>query len=384
MSRSGLPKTNAPLCYLIEPSLVQQWQRDAKEIVIYGDVNLATADRYIGSGNVAGQFSGGQQWCTAGFFFQNRLIYLRDGGAAFPGCLPVSSAGDARKRSVVLPLTEDALRLFTAKELQESFSISWLPNGGATCYLRLQLKTSDGKGKVCRIQRTYTEAEMVLVEDLPLICIWPDFRLETVNWQTYYTFEQWPTKTREELIKKPWDELSVKPWSDDEREPASNRDQTLDGRHFQVSYTKNYPEALICSTPYTDLDNHKQDTAYGLLLVNRPELQAPPPAPKMTVGVDFGSTGSDIYQRTGNGDPKPLIFKNRLRKITGFATTQFNMFTRERFIPARDWPADEILSVFQDFGDPKDGSGARMVVQGRPRPLRGRSTRVFHRRSETR
>jgi hypothetical protein len=79
--------------------------------------------------------------------------------------------------------------------------------------------------------------------------------------------------------------------------------------------------------------------------------------------VDFGSTGSDVYQRTGNGIPRPLVFKNRLRQITGFDATQFKKFTRALFIPAREWSADQILSVFHDFGDPKDGPGARVVVR---------------------
>ena len=347
-------KPNAPVYYLIDPLLAQQWQQSAKDLVVYGDVHLATADRYTGSGNVQGQLPGGQLWCAAGFFFQNRLIYLRDGGAAFPGCLPIGVSGDAKKRSTVLPLSEDALKLFTPKELQENFSLSWLPNGGATCFLRLRLKTSNGKEKICRVQKTYTEAEMVLVEELPLVSIWPDFRISTVKWQAYYTFQMWTSKTR--------DELKVKPWSDDEREPAANRFQILDQRHFEVSFTKNYPEALVCSTPFVDLDNHIEDTAKGLLLVNRPEILSPPAMGRVTLGVDFGSTGSGIYQRY-RGDPKPVVFKNRLRQITGYDPAKFRSFTRELFIPARDWSADEILSVFQDFGDPKEGPNARMVLR---------------------
>ena len=119
---------------------------------------------------------------------------------------------------------------------------------------------------------------------------------------------------------------------------------------------------LICSTPYTDLDMQKQDQATGLLLVSRPEPLAPPRMGRITLGVDFGSTGSDIYQRF-KSDPKPVVFQNRLRQITGFDATQFKRFTRELFIPARDWPADEILSVFHDFGDPKEGPNARAAVR---------------------
>lgn len=354
----AIVKKNPIAYYLIEPSLAQQWQVPAKEIAIYGDVSLATADRYIGTGITSGKFKEDHQWCTAGFFFEDRMIYSRDGAGAFPGCLPLASAGDAKKRSVVLPLREDVLKLFTAKELQANFSISWLPNGGATCYFRLRLTGAGGKPESCRIQKTYTEAEMVPVEDLPLVCIWPDFRFKTLKWQIYYTFELWTSKTR--------DELKVKPWSDEERVPTANRFHNLDGRHFELSYTKNYPEALICTTPFVDLDNHREDTAKGLLLLDQPKLEDPPSTAKVTLGVDFGSTGSDIYQRLGKGLPKALVFKNRLRQITGFDTTRFKQFTRELFIPARDWPTDEILSVFQDFGDPpvvNEGASPRMEVR---------------------
>ncbi|HLK65571.1 MAG TPA: hypothetical protein VKU19_19170 [Bryobacteraceae bacterium] len=347
-------KPTAPTYYLIEPSLSQQWQLNAKDILIFGDVHLATADRYTNSGQVQGTMPGGQNWATSGFFFQNRLIYLRDGGVAFPGCLPVSVAGDPKKRSIVLPLSEEVLKLFTPKEIQESFSVAWQPNGGALCSLRLRLKTSSGKERTCRIQKTYNEADMVLVEDLPLITIWPNFRISTVNWQAYYTFEMWSSQKR--------DELKVKPWADDEREPAANRFQNLDQRHFEVSFTHKYPEALICSTPYVDLDNHSGETAKGLLLINQPEVLSPPAMTRVTLGVDFGSTGSGIYQRF-KGDPKPVVFKNRLHQITGYDPKVFSRFTRELFIPARDWSADEILSVFQDFGDPKEGPNARVVLR---------------------
>jgi hypothetical protein len=345
-------RPNAPKYVLIEPTIAQQWNVSPQEITVHGDVTLATASRLTSSGKPA--IDGVYSWCTPDFFFADRLIYDPNPSAAFPGCLSAKFAGAPQARSVVLPLKPEVLQLFTPHTLAERLTIEWLPNGGASCNLQLFLR-SGNQDRPVRIQKTYSESDMTRIDLLPLVGIWPDFRIEGVNWTTYYVFQFWGgTK----------DELSVEPWSDTERQPAAHRKHVSDpARRFQVYRTNSHPEALVCKTPYFDPAKQREAIATGVLLLKMPPPAQQSPSSSIVLGVDFGSTGTNVYIRAGGGEAKPIVFGKRIQAITDYDIGKFYDLCRDLFIPAKEWTAESILSVFQDFGDPPEGDGARLVIR---------------------
>jgi hypothetical protein len=132
---------------------------------------------------------------------------------------------------------------------------------------------------------------------------------------------------------------------------------------FKVMFTENYPEVLSCSTPYVDPDTQQRANARGLLLVNPPAFRPEKNTGPVTLGIDFGSTGTDVYMRIDNEAPKALVFETHLQQITGFAAEPFERLTRKSFVPGRNWQTDNVLSVFQDFADPEKGATTRIPLR---------------------
>ena len=115
----------APTYLLIDPSLEQQFNEPAREIVVYGDTTLATASVYTRTGKTSDLITAGSAGDTTDFFFSDTLVYEANGTSAFPGCMPVTFVGDPRKRSIALPLERDVLALFTPRTLAENFTVDW-------------------------------------------------------------------------------------------------------------------------------------------------------------------------------------------------------------------------------------------------------------------
>jgi hypothetical protein len=348
-------KPGAHRYLLIDPTIAEQWRENPREITVFGDITLATASRLTSSGKTLDSLGHGVFWCTPAHLFADRLLYESNPDPAFPGCLPVKFAGSGKRRNVVLPLHPDVLHLFTPQEIADNFSIEWLPNGGATCRLRLTLKSGDGRERSCQIQKTYAaESETTNIRNLPMICLWPDFQIPGSHWKAYYTFQFWPAEK---------EELSVRPWSAAEREPAKHRKYLLDKQRFQVFRTDAYPEALICETPYFSTTSQREKLARGLLLLQPPPVIDPAQPSSVVVGIDFGSTGSNVYVRVDRDRPRAVVFRSRVKRVTDFDVNKFPDICRNLFVPARDWPAESILSLFQDFGDPPEGDGSRMSLR---------------------
>lgn len=304
-------KPGAPTLYLIDPSLAQQWNVPDREITINQDVNLATSRQYTHTGMNYGSVTPNISWCTANYFFADRLIYEKNDADAFPGCRPVKTSGNARSRFVAVPLNPDTTKLFTPAYLADKFSIEWLPDGGATCRLELHLRSmrlaQSGKGgsgsqtngrqdgptfssahqettnrecvqeRPCTIQRTYREDEMVRVDSMPPVAIWPNFKLRGVNWKTYFLFQSWGESEKREF--------SVKPGDPDE---TTSREHNLEGTRFEIYRVSSFPEVLVCEAPYHSSERNRTLAARGLLLVNPPPDRKPPSAGSVALGVDFG------------------------------------------------------------------------------------------------
>lgn len=339
--------------HLVDPSLAMQWNVEAREITIYNDHSLATFGASTG-GKISGEFAAGVVWCTPDFFFSPRLMVEAGGSEAFPGAMPVQMVNNPKRRSVVLPLNPAVLNLLTPGNIQKNFSVEWLPDGSAVCRLKLRLRSSNGEERQARIERKYGEEEMIEISNLPLVSIWPNFRLKSNSWKIYYTFQIWAGSAQEEMAATPWsfDEKTVVP-----------RKHNLDSRVFQVAVTSGFPEALICSNRFHDPSRMRDAEAQGVLLLAPPDPLDPPSGGEAVLGVDFGSTGTNVFVKRGDAEPGPITLQNRLFHVTDFSETPRRDLTRKYFVPARDWKAESILSIFHDFGDPANGSNERVPVR---------------------
>jgi hypothetical protein len=344
--------TSAPTYLLIDPAMEHQLNEQAREIVVYGDISLALSDSFTRSGKTSDIITPGINWCTPDFFFTETLVYEAEGTGAFPGCMKVEFSGDPRKRSIMLPLSADALRLFTPRSLAQSFRVDWQPDGSAVCRLQLTLRSSQGLERPYTIQKIYTDDDMERIGHLPMVCIWPDFRLD--SWKTYFLFQMWFGTQ---------DELSVRPWSAAEPDPEPARRLNLENSRFQVYRTTRHPEVLICETPFYSRKRQREWSAPGLLLLELPPLRPPSEQSPVLLGIDFGSTGTNVYQCIDGQKPEPVLFKSRIQQVTDADPAHFKLFSRDLFLPAVERLAKNILSVYHDFGDPDGGENDRMVLR---------------------
>jgi len=386
-------RPDAPQLVLIEPSLAAKLNKPEREITIHGNITLATAERHLPdfqhekTGKCAQHGPGpALSWCTAEYFFQDDLIYEQNlvgsgfGGEeedAFPGCRRVSAEGRTAGRHIALPLTEEAARLFTPAYLEKNFSIQWLDAGGAVCRLKLSVQRlanspnpngepgAEGAPVEVVIERAYGEKDMNRVQNLPAVCIWPNFRFDDEpdpknpaadgtpgvknRWKRYYLFQSWRGGKKEEFVVTPV-----------AGHAADARLLEEQGEHFQITTTSRFPEVLVCRMPFSGRKPRPDDGSppKGLLLLREPERPLMLHGRSAALGIDFGTTGTSIFRAFGVNEEDAgqaesidrVTFQDRLFRVAVGDKGEFPRVTRDFFLPGKDWSGGKILSVFQDFG----------------------------------
>jgi len=388
---------------LYDPDLSRQLKRKDRDVTVFGTVTLASAKRDLSgigtkkSGQLASTKDGETHWCTPAFFFQDDLIYEQlsadsaSEGAdtmTFPGCRAVNMTGRSENRHIALPLTEDAAKLFTPEYLAENFWIDWLASGGARCRLKLKVRSVRNKSAGSRatvadeefgppadveIVRIYEEKDLNKIRQLPLVCVWPNFRFpdepnseallkESDNgfrnrWKRYFIFESWMGSKAEELLVLPLDQTGM------------SKQLYTKSSVFQVVSTPRFPEVLVCEMPFSGKKPPPNDNRRpkGLLLLQKPESPTANEGLRTALGVDFGTTGTSIYRArvvgggTDTEEPTPISFPDRVLQITGRSETDLKDLTRHFFIPAKIKELGRVLSVYQTHDS---GGGHAEVIDG--------------------
>ncbi len=357
---------NAPRYVLIDMQAAEKLGKDAREVVVYRDVTLATVRSRLprsaedASGFVDAQREPELHWCTSKFFFQPFLVYHQSTQAAssgtapnpFPGCKPVKVMGVADPRQILLPLQEEVTQLFTAEYLAKNFSVEWKGSEGALCRLRLLVRarslpdehgvTTRGEPRVIEITHLYPPDMMVKMPGMPAVGVWPNIRMGN-RWKRYYVFESWHgTAKTEDLVVRPL-----------KRTSSYARLLKSGAEVFQVHELREFPEVLTCQMAPRETRGMFETRPQALMLLQAPE-QSPVSAHRSAaLGIDFGTTGTSLYYLLDTSDkPSRMTFENRFVPVTAYDKNALERMTRELFIPARQWSAGNILSVYQVFSDP--------------------------------
>ncbi|HTD54672.1 MAG TPA: hypothetical protein VK670_04780 [Silvibacterium sp.] len=359
--------------------------RDARDITFYRDISLATAPRHYPGGEATKVLDGTAKlsYCTKDFFFEPDLVYLPKSDERLdmiPGCLKVEV--DTKKshncwqfRQALFPITEEAAKLFSPKEWAERCKLTWVSPTEAVLRIKLEVKpvanangrpgADIGKPTSVFLEKTYTEGFLHHVaHQLPLIGVWPNVQFEDEQlppgketgsaqepknrWKRYFLFESWRGGAGEarEL------ELRARPLKDGD---GVKRLIKHGSEYVQISRLSRFPEVLVCETPSEVEVQNKPNVAKGLLLLNPPERPSTEPNKNAVLGVDFGTTGTSIYRAFFDAEgnktekPEPVRLKDRFVRVTASGEQLLRSVTRELFIPAREWSAARILSVYQDL-----------------------------------
>jgi hypothetical protein len=402
-------RPGAPLHVLIDPTVPLALGQPERDIAVYKTISMSGVNRDIQElqRSSSGTFPRDAQdplvlWCTREFFFEKFLIYeqtrLSAGETdleAFPGCRSIRSVEGSRSagRHIVLPLRQKVLELFTPDYLERNLTVEWVgggENAGAARFrLTLAVQTISpltgspvGGQKTVVIEHTYSTKEMIRVNRLPAVCLWPSFRFDDDDhgaagqngndpgnrWALYYLFESWRElgDKKEEFLVAP----IARQGASDKRlasMPVYGESGRQEGsEYFQVSTLSRFPEALVCTMPYGEQGplGRGESSPSGLLLLKDKKLDHLFQGQKEVVGIDFGTTGSAIYRATGqssqeDGNINRLAFQDHLLQITSLDSGEFRRITRDLFLPNSEPANGRILSIFQDFG----ANGNRAAVR---------------------
>lgn len=399
VTRDGRPTGYVIIDRQISPPLTHDdgKTKQPNEIMVYYNRTLATAQTLLNSSASFGEFATQRAddvrmyWCTPRFFFEDVLLYekIRD---EFPGCKQARTSASSsppgdKPREILFPLTENSLRLFSPTELAEDFSIQWHPDGSAVC--RLAFKVQAVRKVAAAGQETPAAAAPVLerepardvviekfyalgdtreldeLHEIPPVCIWPNFRFKdepdgSNRWNRYYFFESWGGKSDTS-------HFAVRPLAGntDKSRMITLEDNRRKVDNFQVTQMKRFPEVLLCTMPGGKTNTPRASNSrppQGLLLLAAPPIETPGPGRAITIGIDFGTTGTCVYSRFG-GDERdnratPVRFTDRLFRVAGIGDQNaFRRLMRKLFIPAGTDPdlqgktpdGGQILSIFQIF-----------------------------------
>jgi hypothetical protein len=288
-------------------------------------------------------------------FFTSELFYTRSKGL-LPGTW-LDRKLNLDNLTIFLPLNSILKEYFTSQDLeaQVQFSSINTPEGpGVKVTLGLTLSgfketTASGQTNVKNVKYQVTKdfplrAENEIKTAFPTLALWPN--VPPGKWQEYFVL----VETSEDFgglafkIEQPTD-------------GATQETRKSGQESYQYWKCDRYPEILSA------IDGDAK--FLGLLPLSIPKIQASS-TDKWAVGVDFGTSFTNIYVRKGNGQPERFILQTNLLKVTkgleGIDTITYReFFVPDTFFPENSYPP--ISSVLTTRGWQETDGGVPDVIR---------------------
>jgi hypothetical protein len=301
---SGLTPSK-PL-YIIDPDqLPRILNRNIHEINVIGSSSLLNFDPYLHTNENA-------LFLSSGNLFTDELYYLRTKGA-LPGTW-LDRKLNIDNLTILLPLDARLKEYFHSEDLEKQVEISSVnTNEGQGIRITLTLKlTGDGNQPVnYSVFKDFPlRAENEIKKQFPIIALWPN--VPPAKWKEYFVFVESSNNSGEFAFGI--------------EEPTNNAIQSLcksGQEYYQYWKCSVFPD-ILCAID----DNAK---FLGLLPLIIPKVQHSG-ATTWTVGVDFGTSFTNVYVRKGNGQPEKLTLEPNLLKITRTLEGEEIRIYREFFV----------------------------------------------------
>ncbi|MFA4827829.1 MAG: cell division protein FtsA [Thermodesulfovibrionales bacterium] len=352
---------------IVDKEIAKQWGKKEQEIFVSGTITLASIP-FGGLGSDETKIGEIQlpsivKQRSPDKFFTEKLFVIQQQNA-FPGTMKIK--GDDKLQfqgkfvTPILPIKEELLNYLTADDLYQRVVFE-SKTDGFVVHLRLPLSGPDNKGKDFSIQKEFKfKEEVVLLNTVPVLEVWPNFRINKLHgdkyepaWKLYYTY--FSTLGEQTFYAKPY--IFGKELDKDDLQTFKDRS----GRKIerQITRTDIFPEAMICigevANPQT---NAMEPITAGILLLNRPDITTQVQNKKWLIGVDFGTTATNIHVNDTISDSFPIIFKERFLTVTA---TSRRTCLYDDFLPGKEEKAP-LLSIFQDFS--KTSGTLRPLLDG--------------------
>ncbi len=326
---------------LVDRDVATDWGKQLKDITVSGSATLADlpANDFVTRNQIGSHtISNAQIWQPKELFTEK--LFVVKGDNAFSGAKQESWVKDEKAKlnnqpvSIILPINEKLLEYLDEDELLQRLKFQQGPNNEITVRLRLTLGT--GTPRSYEVKKTYSRNEIIDYEQVPVIEVFPNFK--KANWKAYYVAYS---------ADNPKTTFQIKPYSPTVEEAKIPIADNPNGERL-IWRLESYPNVMICSAKDADGNNQKA----GLLLLEPSQSVLPPANRTITVGVDFGASGTSVY-KSSDGNKEPLKFENRKLSVTFLRDLQkFSLYGF--FFPPRSYEIP-LLSIFQDFNN-QDGN----------------------------
>jgi hypothetical protein len=231
---------------------------------------------------------------------------------------------DEQERSLtpLLPLKSEILGFFSPEELIKrlKFSPTTIGNkSGVTVELNLRLSGGD-----FTIRRNYSIESTNAITAIPFLEIWPNFKAP--NWKAYYAFYFDDRIDDVAIFRAVF--------------PDATEIHPVDLKNFQLTRLESFPDYILCQD--------EKGCPQGLILLKTPPVVGDQnPNKTWTVGVDFGTSFTNIYYYSQNNNFRDALTLTPLhlqitQKPSGRQTLMLEYFMSAK---SQSFPLSSVLTI---------------------------------------
>jgi hypothetical protein len=326
---------------VVDPYLAEYWGIPKQNINVIGGITLASFPfSGLGSAKNGKEFGqntlpDGVEWCTPQYFFTDKFFVI-----GIPDALPGMVTGIRGIESLkflenvvtpILPLNANILDYLDRNDLSQRVSVENIADGFKV-KLRLPLSGSNGEGREFEVSHEYhsDKGDVIRLDNLPLLEIWPNF--DSKSWQAYYIY--YDTVGRQSTFyAKPAGTMN----SPNSKAFSNSRGEI----EREITRTNTFPEAFICESK---IGNNKHTA--GIILLKQPVTPVAA-SESWKVGIDFGTSGTNVFAGADGIEPFQVVFKERLMQITKPGAARVDLY--KYFIQDDPERKNSFLSIFHDF-----------------------------------
>lgn len=342
---------------VLDRNIASQWHVEEHDVNVWGSISLKTAIPFGGLGDdetrLAGAtLQGARAWKPERFFTQKLFVIGQE--SALPGAQATQGSEVLRHQqqlvTPILPIDKALIDHLTAEDLAVRVSFEQTTSG-ILVRLRLPLAGPTPGGRDYEVLKEYRadEHEIIFLANVPVLEVWPNFRLSGVDWKAYYTYFS---------TAGAGSTFYARPYTPGMQEPP----ESLEAETRRITRTDRFPEVMICEGPVANVQTNRTEMRpAGLLLVSQPK---PLPAQNklFKIGVDFGASGTSVYAREQGQNPVPINFSNRFLDVTDTPPARRGE-VYDYFLPTEEVPVP-FLSIYHDFLNTTGDKQMRPLIDG--------------------
>lgn len=316
---------------IFDPAIAEQWGVQSSSVLVCGNKSLQNMTKADIS-NLERTYR--VRIIDSEDLFLSDLHFIAQEDA-LPGCVfPLGADNliyDDERITPLLPINPILLEFFTTTDLINNYiQVQFTPSKEVQITLNLPLSGVNGQTRYTKTRKYPLRAANSLLE-VPVLEVWPNFIAKFPDgrkWNEYYTFYCDPDYGE--------DTFSVQ-LPNVGSETYSFRENNIS---YQISRTTDFPNYINCKS--------SDGQELGLLLIKPPLTIQPNVNDPWVVGVDFGTSFTNIYSRKENdasNSASLLSLESLHLQVTDSAIAVRTRTLPESFIPEIFIPEEKPLPL---------------------------------------